>query len=675
MSRRQLLDLGDSCSRDNTPSSIGEYDQEDPFIDDGASSTRFSPVGEVRSPGLFCTPGPEERPRQSIESDRDLLQYTTVGGQYRSILPSSPQLSQVRQSPSVGDLPGLRRGAYVPEGSRRLLPVSTVASRSPSFGSSTSQQSGWSLPVDRRRKRQGEYSPSVGSSDSDEPLLKRLQRRSFSVASHTSESSVRSSDSRFFREQSNRYSNLGSASPYAQSRRNSGSPRVAGTSGREPDEEPVDEGQSDRDPAFTFPSHLRRDELEGAALPGSRLATGKPRWVQRYFLFTYSQSGPDWEVAEFTALIELLGGKHHIGRERHADGGYHFHCFVDFERTFEFENPHRFCVGDRGDRPPSEAELKSGVLCPGSVHGNILPVPRTRYHTWDYVTKYGDIVSTNLDRPPAGGPQSTRDDKYKGSLSAKTKTEFLDDVKGHSPRDYVIHGANIRKTGDYIYGIDKTPAETQDNSAMGLRIYWNRYPAVRLWFRRYFANPIPVFQATSILGEYTDEIKAKDEAFLLKRGPVKPRPHSLILHGATRLGKTDFARALGAYVYFRGSFNLKKLTEIGPENVEYMIWDDVSWSDDALKKDNYKNWLGGQDNFTVTDRYLPKKDISWSKPCIFLSNHNPLLGLGENDRNWLSGNCTIVDIGQLSDHRPSAICEAEIHETDPTLHLDDDIDD
>lgn len=146
------------------------------------------------------------------------------------------------------------------------------------------------------------------------------------------------------------------------------------------------------------------------------------------------------------------------------------------------------------------------------------------------------------------------------------------------------------------------------------------------------------------------------------RGQVKPRPKSLILYGATRLGKTDFARSLGAHIYFRGTFNLKKMIKMNIKELDYMIWDDVPWSDDALKKEGYKNWLGGQDNFTVTDRYHPKEDVTWGKPCIFLSNRSPLLGLSDNDKDWLKGNTVIVNLGNDSENRGAAICESTIHD-------------
>jgi hypothetical protein len=247
-------------------------------------------------------------------------------------------------------------------------------------------------------------------------------------------------------------------------------------------------------------------------------------------------------------------------------------------------------------------------------------------------------------------------------MALATKVQYLEDVKGHSPRDFVLFGGAIRATADKLYGVDRQPPELQDNAEIGIRIYWERYPAAREWFRDYFADPIPVIQATSGEGAYCEELRTTDEAALALRGGVKKRPHSIIAFGGSRLGKTDWARSLGPHVYFRGTFNLKTLLAIGAENVDYMIWDDVSWKDSALKDENYKNWMGGQDKFTVTDKYRGKVDVTWGKPAIFLSNRNPLIGIPDEDKRWLKSNCTIIDLGAKADVRENAICEATIYE-------------
>jgi hypothetical protein len=404
---------------------------------------------------------------------------------------------------------------------------------------------------------------------------------------------------------------------------------------------------------FSAPAHVDLEANPGYRAPGKRLGRDNPRFVGRYFLFTYSQSGGGWPYGVFVAFVTALGAKYHISRERHQDGGHHFHCFVDFERTFDFENEHRFCIGER--------RLGSTSKCPGLRHGNILPIKATEWLTYDYVSKDGDIVASNMDRPPVRKGKSSKDDQWLGSLKAATRAQFYDSVRDHSPRDYIVFNQQISKFCDKHFGYEKTPPKEQDNAAMGLRVHWDRYPSVRKWVREVFANPIPIISATAREGAYPDAIRQEDEAFVSARQRMPKRPRSLILHGASKLGKTDFARSLGKYCFFRGTFNQRTLVSTGIENLDYIIWDDVSWKDNALKDDQYKNWLGGQDEFTISDKYAKKIDVTWSKPCIFLCNGDPMFGLLDKDRNWLEANCTIVDLGDVADLRSAAISEADVY--------------
>ena len=98
----------------------------------------------------------------------------------------------------------------------------------------------------------------------------------------------------------------------------------------------------------------------------------------RYALVTYAQCGdlsPD-SVGEF---FEGLGFKCVIGRENHADGGIHLHCFVDFGRKRRFRRPRCFDTGGR--------------------HPNVEPSRGTPEKGWDYAVKDGDVVYKSLDRP------------------------------------------------------------------------------------------------------------------------------------------------------------------------------------------------------------------------------------------------------------------------------------
>lgn len=135
----------------------------------------------------------------------------------------------------------------------------------------------------------------------------------------------------------------------------------------------------------------------------------------------------------------------------------------------------------------------------------------------------------------------------------------------------------------------------------------------------------------------------------------------MIVWGPTRLGKTLFGTNLGRHVHWVRTFNLKKLLAVGVENVEYVIFDDVSWNDPALKDEGYKAWLGAQEEFDCTDKYAHKSTIVWGKPCIVLTNKDPFKSLDADDIEWFKLNCIVVQLGARDDERSNAIGSSDVH--------------
>ena len=66
----------------------------------------------------------------------------------------------------------------------------------------------------------------------------------------------------------------------------------------------------------------------------------------RYALITYSQCG-DLSPERVGERFQELGALLVIGRENHADGGIHLHCFVDFGRKRRFRRVTCFDVDGR----------------------------------------------------------------------------------------------------------------------------------------------------------------------------------------------------------------------------------------------------------------------------------------------------------------------------------------
>lgn len=409
-----------------------------------------------------------------------------------------------------------------------------------------------------------------------------------------------------------------------------------------------------------FPDHLELEGIAGIGLPGIRLGddkrTGRVRYASRYFLLTYAQCGYEWPYQALIVALDLVGGKYRMGRERHQDGGYHFHCFVDFERKFDFENVHKFCVGQR--RPGSRRK------CPGQAHCNILPLPRTPYNTWDYVAKFGDVVACNVQRPPVRGGGATRDDHWAGSFQATDQEGFFNDIKKHSPRDWCLYGKQIQDASERHFG-KKSAVHSANIQEMGLWIHWERFPEVREWVVANLSDAVARITRTSRGSSYPEVLKAEDEAKIrLRRNPRPRRPKSLVLYGDTHLGKTDFARGLGFHIDFHGDTDLESLIKMDMSLIEYAIFDDVSWKKPCLSSDNFKHWAGCQYAFNSFDRYTHKVRIEpWGKPSIFCVNKHPTEdGLSQSDFNWLLKNCVFVDIGDLDADRSRAISSADVHE-------------
>lgn len=100
--------------------------------------------------------------------------------------------------------------------------------------------------------------------------------------------------------------------------------------------------------------------------------------------------------------------------------------------------------------------------------------------------------------------------------------------------------------------------------------------------------------------------------------------------GASRTGKTEWARSLGPHFYFNGYFNMEQLSF----ESKYAVFDDFEdWS--TFKQ--YKQWLGAQRQFVVTDKYRRKRDFLWGRPSVVLSNVDPAF----KDFDWVKKNCFV----------------------------------
>lgn len=134
------------------------------------------------------------------------------------------------------------------------------------------------------------------------------------------------------------------------------------------------------------------------------------------------------------------------------------------------------------------------------------------------------------------------------------------------------------------------------------------------------------------------------------------RSRSLVLYGASRLGKTLWARSLGPHVYVMGMLSGAVLLRDAPE-AKYAVFDDMRGGIGMFP--SFKEWLGAQSVVTVKKLYRDPVQLKWGKPCIWLANSDPRdqlrqditmhtppgrVALIEADVAWLEANCVFVEL-------------------------------
>lgn len=143
------------------------------------------------------------------------------------------------------------------------------------------------------------------------------------------------------------------------------------------------------------------------------------------------------------------------------------------------------------------------------------------------------------------------------------------------------------------------------------------------------------------IGEPCDELAeyvappAAEVPLLNKR---QHRPKSLCLIGPSKLGKSVVARSFGKHNYFHGQWSV----DAYDESAIYNIFDDIPG---MLNSFDFKQFLGAQYDIIVTDKYKKKRMLVNGKPCIYISNSDPLLTKkGKEHRDWLMANCIFVHV-------------------------------
>jgi hypothetical protein len=308
-------------------------------------------------------------------------------------------------------------------------------------------------------------------------------------------------------------------------------------------------------------------------------------------------------------------------------------------------------------------------------HPNIQPILRTVEKAWRYAVKDNDIMVDEIPTSPA--PRSKKSEKpeqvYWTALeNSLDGDQFINAVVQGDPRRAVGAFNGIYAFTQWRYPAAKQPEYTPPP---GLDLELREYPAIADWQQRNVSQ-----HATSTNDTYGDETRTASEADSVYSGenfslgsetasaaptsvgsideqsaefarcvepctPTTPplskrqhRPKSLCLIGPSKLGKSLVARSFGKHNYFHGQWSV----DAYDESAIYNVFDDLPG---MLNSFDFKQFLGAQHDIIVTDKYKKKRMLSNGKPCIYISNTDPLTTRkGKEHREWLLANCIFVHI-------------------------------
>lgn len=318
--------------------------------------------------------------------------------------------------------------------------------------------------------------------------------------------------------------------------------------------------------------------------------------LQAVHLFlTYPQCsiGKDQLLSALTVLISASGCevKHYcIAQEDHEDGSKHAHAYLGLDKKLRMRGENCLDI------------VYDGV----TYHGNYQAARKPK-DVIAYCKKDGDFI-TNVTE----SSKRKANDIYADALKADGAEEFMRIISAEAPRDFVLN-----------------------------------YERIEALAAKRFKPQVPAYSGRT-LDEFNNvPVACLDWCLENVFNPQPERPKSLLLYGPTRLGKTEWARALGKHVYFNGMFNL----DLWDDDAQYAVFDDMDWKFFI----NWKCWLGAQKDFSCTDKYRRKMNLKWGHPTIWLSNNDPLerredgtyvQGHSETDAAWIRNNCVIVQAWQ-----------------------------
>lgn len=116
-----------------------------------------------------------------------------------------------------------------------------------------------------------------------------------------------------------------------------------------------------------------------------------------------------------------------------------------------------------------------------------------------------------------------------------------------------------------------------------------------------------------------------------------------MLVGASKYGKTHWARSLGRHIHFREQYSL----DAYDAEADYVVFDDLPME----RVHGIKCWVGSMGEFWDTDKFRPKMKIKWGpkKCCIILCNPGVdwrFSDIWKKESEWYNCNVEVIEINQ-----------------------------
>lgn len=112
------------------------------------------------------------------------------------------------------------------------------------------------------------------------------------------------------------------------------------------------------------------------------------------------------------------------------------------------------------------------------------------------------------------------------------------------------------------------------------------------------------------------------------------------MFGPSRMGKTVWARSLGAHIYTVGLISGAELLKA--PHVEYAIFDDMRGGIKFFP--SFKEWFGAQQEVTVKVLYRDPMLVKWGRPSIWLANTDPRHEMDPSDVSWFEANADFIEV-------------------------------